>query len=295
MTDGAVGPDHFVQQVNIVVQVFNKAGVPAAPPFRLSSLFAPIGGHLLGTTDRGDPIVLYDQLSDRWMLSQFAFTALNAPPYHQCIAISKTNDPTGAYFVYDFVTAGQRVPRLSASRSLAGRLLHDGPPVHPRRTVQRHGLLCLRPQEDARRRSHREPHLLQFQPGFAPGGRRRVTSVRRGRPDSSASRKTQHRSLTSRAPTSATRPTAYGSSISASVLPSGRAPRSRRGRRARIRRRSRWRRSASSLRRATRDEGPFRSPSRRASTSSTRRSTPSRTGSCTGWSIATSETTSPWC
>ena len=46
----------------------------------------------------GDPIVLYDQLADRWFLSQFAIGAVN----YQCIAVSQTGDPTGAYFLYAF-------------------------------------------------------------------------------------------------------------------------------------------------------------------------------------------------
>jgi hypothetical protein len=107
--NGDVGPNHYVQQINLLVRVFSKAGAPLTPPFKLSSLFAPLGG-LCSVNDNGDPVVLYDPLADRWLLSQFAFTALNAPPYHQCVAISKTADPTGAYYVYDFVTAGNEFP-----------------------------------------------------------------------------------------------------------------------------------------------------------------------------------------
>src|SRR6185369_4874202 len=108
-TVGDVGPNHYVQQTNLLVRVWNKAGTPLTAPFRLSSLFAPLGGQC-AQPDNGDPIVLYDQLSDRWMLSQFAFASQTAAPYHQCIAISKTPDPTGAYFLYDFVTAGNEFP-----------------------------------------------------------------------------------------------------------------------------------------------------------------------------------------
>ena len=107
--NGDVGPNQYVQQINLLVRVFSKAGAPLTPPFKLSSLFAPLGG-LCSVNDNGDPVVLYDPLADRWLLSQFAFTALNAPPYHQCVAISKTADPTGSYYVYDFVTAGNEFP-----------------------------------------------------------------------------------------------------------------------------------------------------------------------------------------
>ena len=109
-TDGDVGPNHYVQQTNLLVRVWNKAGTPLTAPFRLSSLFAALGGQC-AAPDNGDPVVLYDSLADRWLLSQFAYAgAGTTPPFHQCIAISKTPDPTGAYFVYDFITPGNEFP-----------------------------------------------------------------------------------------------------------------------------------------------------------------------------------------
>ena len=50
------------------------------------------------TTNDGDPVVLYDQFADRWLISQFTASS----PYNECIAISKTADPTGAYNLYAF-------------------------------------------------------------------------------------------------------------------------------------------------------------------------------------------------
>ncbi len=108
-TDGDVGPNHYVQIVNLLVRVYDKAGNPLTAPFKLSSLFAPLGGQC-AASDQGDPIALYDPLADRWLLSQFAFTGISTPPYHECIAISKTGDPTGAYFLYDFITPGNEFP-----------------------------------------------------------------------------------------------------------------------------------------------------------------------------------------
>jgi len=108
-TNGDVGPNHYVQQTNLLVRVWNKAGTPLTAPFRLSSLWAVANGGPGGqcaASDAGDPVVLYDPLADRWLLSQFAFASQTAAPYHQCIAISKTPDPTGAYFLYDFITGG---------------------------------------------------------------------------------------------------------------------------------------------------------------------------------------------
>jgi Carboxypeptidase regulatory-like domain len=108
-TNGYVGRDNYVQQTNLLVRVWDKSGNPLTAPFRLSSLFAPLGGQC-AAPDQGDPIVLYDPLADRWILSQFAFTGLTTPPYHECIAVSKNGDPTGSYYLYDFVTVGNEFP-----------------------------------------------------------------------------------------------------------------------------------------------------------------------------------------
>jgi subtilisin-like proprotein convertase family protein len=108
-TNGDIGPNHYVQMANLLVRVFSKTGEPLTPPFRLSSLFQQLGGQC-AAEDAGDPVVLYDPLSDRWLLSQFAFANIAAPPYHECIAISQTPDPTGSYFLFDFVTPGANFP-----------------------------------------------------------------------------------------------------------------------------------------------------------------------------------------
>jgi hypothetical protein len=56
------------------------------------------GGRCQSDND-GDPIVQYDQLADRWILTQFA---VSATPYTQCVAVSTSPDPTGTYFRYAF-------------------------------------------------------------------------------------------------------------------------------------------------------------------------------------------------
>ena len=48
---------------------------------------------------RGDPVVLYDQLADRWIISQFAGVSI---PTDECVAVSTTGDATGSYHRYDF-------------------------------------------------------------------------------------------------------------------------------------------------------------------------------------------------
>lgn len=99
-TVGDVGPNHYVQMVNNLFRVYDKAGNPLTAKLTLGSLFATISGACANRND-GDPIVLYDPLADRWLLSQFCTVA--NPFNHQVIAISKTSDPAGAYYLYDFV------------------------------------------------------------------------------------------------------------------------------------------------------------------------------------------------
>lgn len=98
-TVGDVGFDHYVQAVNLLVRVFDKSGNALSPPFKMSSLFTPLGTPCSIRND-GDPNVLFDPLADRWILSQFC---TQAPPFRQMIAVSRTPDPTGEYYLYEFV------------------------------------------------------------------------------------------------------------------------------------------------------------------------------------------------
>jgi hypothetical protein len=110
----AVGPSHIVAWVNSQYAIFDKNGnalLPGNGFVNGNTLFTGVG-NLCETTNRGDPIVAYDRMAQRWVLTQFAF-AVNASgnpitPYLQCIAVSTTNNPLGAYVRYtvDFSTVG---------------------------------------------------------------------------------------------------------------------------------------------------------------------------------------------
>lgn len=94
---GDVGPSHYVQMVNSTkVAVYNKSGILLSGPFDLSTLWPTSAASTCDNPDFGDPIALYDPMAKRWLLSQFA------DKNHMCIAISKTPDPTGAYWLYEF-------------------------------------------------------------------------------------------------------------------------------------------------------------------------------------------------
>lgn len=99
--NGDVGPNHFVEMVNVSYAVYNKSGGLLLGPSNINTIWAGFGGPCQNDNS-GDPVVLYDPLADRWLLSQFAVTTGS----HQCVAISQTADPTGAYYRYGFNIGG---------------------------------------------------------------------------------------------------------------------------------------------------------------------------------------------
>lgn len=101
-TIGDVGTNHYVQMVNSRLQIFNKAGASVLGPININTLWTGFGGKC-DTDNAGDPVVLHDQLADRWLITQFT-SPLSGAPYFNCVALSQTNDPTGAYYRYAFST-----------------------------------------------------------------------------------------------------------------------------------------------------------------------------------------------
>src|SRR5207302_10937194 len=98
-TNGSVGPNHYVQIVNADFAVFDKSGAALFGPVPINTLWSGFGGDC-ETNNDGDPVVQYDQLADRWVISQFALP--NAAPYFQCVAVSTSPDPTGTYYRYSY-------------------------------------------------------------------------------------------------------------------------------------------------------------------------------------------------
>ncbi len=87
---GAAGPNHYVHSVNSIVKIFDKTGNLLVGPVSL--------GSFLGiSSNSGDPIVMYDQLADRWFVSEFGSLSNSL-----AIGVSVSGDPTGAYNVYQY-------------------------------------------------------------------------------------------------------------------------------------------------------------------------------------------------
>jgi len=99
-TDGQVGPDHYVQMINLLTTIFAKNGDVIVAPFESNVLWTGIGGNC-EAYNQGDPIVLYDDVDDRWLVSQFAFPD-SMSTYSQCVAVSVDGDPTGGWNRYEF-------------------------------------------------------------------------------------------------------------------------------------------------------------------------------------------------
>src|SRR5438034_9033164 len=98
--NGAVGSNNVVTMSNLHFQIFDKSGNSLFGPAANNTLWDGFGGPC-ETENAGDPVVLYDQLADRWLLSQFTSAG---PNYFECVAVSQTSDPTGTFFRYAIST-----------------------------------------------------------------------------------------------------------------------------------------------------------------------------------------------
>jgi hypothetical protein len=98
--NGAVGPNNVVTMANLHFQIFDKSGNSLFGPAANNTLWSGFGGPCQ-TENAGDPVVLYDQLADRWILTQFTS---GGPTFFECVAVSQTSDPTGSYFRYAIST-----------------------------------------------------------------------------------------------------------------------------------------------------------------------------------------------
>jgi hypothetical protein len=99
-TNGAVGLTQYVQIVNEGYQVFDKAtGNSVLGPNSISSIWNGFGG-VCQSGGKGDPVMLYDHLANRWVISQFAGSG--SAVTDECVAVSTTSDATGSYYRYGF-------------------------------------------------------------------------------------------------------------------------------------------------------------------------------------------------
>jgi len=104
--NGRVGATQFVQWNNSSFAVFDKVtGALQYGPAAANTRFQALGGVCASHNDC-DPVVSYDILAGRWVLSQFVVGGPSGSYSHQCVAVSTTADATGDYYLYDFLTDG---------------------------------------------------------------------------------------------------------------------------------------------------------------------------------------------
>jgi hypothetical protein len=101
-TVGDVGPLHYVQMTNSpggsrVRILIKSTGMLARSEFDVDEL-APAGNDC--ANGLGDPIVLFDQYANRWLLTEFGQPEAKV----LCVYVSKTDDPLGEYHFYRFST-----------------------------------------------------------------------------------------------------------------------------------------------------------------------------------------------
>jgi hypothetical protein len=101
---GAAGPNHYVQAVNTSYRIYHKDGSTSG-----LGLSLPLSSLWPGSTNDGDPIVMYDKHASRWVITQFQVSGNKI-----LFAVSETDDPTGSYFTYEYsMTSFPDYPKYS--------------------------------------------------------------------------------------------------------------------------------------------------------------------------------------
>jgi hypothetical protein len=89
-----------MQTINCVYAIYDKSGSLVAGPTNLNLLFGNVPG---ANRNDGDPIILYDEQADRWVVTEFSIPM--SGPNYVLMAVSTTNDPTGTWHQYSFQVA----------------------------------------------------------------------------------------------------------------------------------------------------------------------------------------------
>lgn len=106
--NGEIGGTYYVHTINgsgSQVRVYNKADGTLAGQFSTNTaLWNP-----LNLTSLGDPVILYDEVAQRWILVEMRNTGNQI-----LFAVSQTNNPLGAWHLYAFSTSAfPDFPKLS--------------------------------------------------------------------------------------------------------------------------------------------------------------------------------------
>ncbi len=119
-TDGAVGPNHYIQLVNTSIAIYTKTGGAPIVNTTLDAFFGATAPAPCNGNNQGDPVVLFDKYAGKWLVTDFAWTNFSGGPWYECIAISKGNDPITSgwnyYAIKASTTALNDYPKLGVGR-----------------------------------------------------------------------------------------------------------------------------------------------------------------------------------
>lgn len=96
------GPGHVIQMINggsgAYFKIWDRSGVQVVAQTYMDALAGA------GYSGAGDPVALYDQFANRYMLTEFGFSGgITSFINTLIVAVSQTGDPAGAWYIYKFV------------------------------------------------------------------------------------------------------------------------------------------------------------------------------------------------
>lgn len=97
--NGDIGINYYIETVNVSFAIYTKSGDSVYGPANMSTLWQGFPG---GYTSDGDPIVLFDHLANRWLISQFSLPNFPNGPFYELFAISQSENPMGSWNRYAF-------------------------------------------------------------------------------------------------------------------------------------------------------------------------------------------------
>lgn len=97
--NGTIGPNHYMQTINLTYAIYNRSGTLVAGPTAMNTLFSGVTG---STYNNGDPLIHWDEQAQRWIAVEFSVGGTND---YMLVAVSTTNDPTGTWYKYSFDVA----------------------------------------------------------------------------------------------------------------------------------------------------------------------------------------------
>jgi hypothetical protein len=110
-TNGTVGSTQYVSITNVAYQVYDKtSGKSLLGPVYINTIWKGFGGQC-ESSNGGDPIVLWDKVAQRWLVSQLEYNSTT----WVCIAVSTSADATGSYnrYAYTFGSVLPDYPKYS--------------------------------------------------------------------------------------------------------------------------------------------------------------------------------------